>query len=219
VFRALLWWITGNLRKATRWASVVGRAVAWALMAWGVMNMMGGALVQGLWLLLIGWFLSNAARMSYQQLVIREGLRDVPVARIMRTRLASVAPDTTVDRFVHEELMAGDQRAFPVIAPGEGLLGLVCLEDVRKVPRAAWAERTIAEIMTPADRLAVVTPGAPAEEALRTLEARRVDQLPVVDGDRLVGLVRRQDVLTWLSLNRDDDDEREAAGTPRAAHG
>jgi CBS domain-containing protein len=111
--------------------------------------------------------------------------------------------------------MASDQRAFPVIAPGGELRGLVCVDDVRKAARAAWADWTVAEIMTPVERLAVVPPDAPAERALELLEAQAVDQLPVVDGDRVVGLVRRQDVLKWLTLNLDDVD-LEAAGTARA---
>jgi CBS domain-containing protein len=57
------------------------------------------------------------------------------------------------------------------------------------------------EIMTPAAELACVSPRQDAAEALALLARRDVNQLPVLDGDKLVGLLRREDLLKWLSLH------------------
>jgi Zn-dependent protease len=74
VMRAAIWGATGDLHKATRWASNGGRAFAWFLIAAGVAMILGvrvpffgTGFVGGLWLALIGWFLHNAAIMSYRQ--------------------------------------------------------------------------------------------------------------------------------------------------------
>lgn len=201
VFRSIVWWFTDDLRRATLWASRAGRLFAVALMGWGLLNVLGGALLQGMWLLLIGWFLNNAARASYEQVVLRETLHGVPLSSLMRTRFSSVGADSSVERLVHDELLAGDQRAFPVVGAQGELTGLVCLEDVRKVPRARWGETLVGEIMTPAERLVTLPPDAPAEEALAALARRGVDQVPVLEHGRPVGLVRSQDVVKWMSLN------------------
>lgn len=207
VLRAVLWWATGSLRRATRWAARGGQAFAWFLMAVGVamvfgayLPVVGGGLVQGLWLLLIGWFLNNAARMSYQQLVMRDALEGVTATDVMTKDLAAVEPGLSVDGLVRDHLMRHDQRAFPVLAEGR-LVGLVTLSDVRGVPRDEWNETSVERIMTPAKDLAVLSPNDDALSALNLLAQRGVDQLPVIDDGRFYGFVRRRDLMTWLSLN------------------
>lgn len=209
LLRAVLWSITGELLKATRWAAGVGRGFAWLLMGLGVamalglrVPVLGSGFVSGIWLVLIGWFLSNAAQMSYQQVLHRDVLRGVPVTRLMYARVDRVPPDLSVQALVEEGILHSDQRAFPVVED-ERLVGLVCLDDVRRVPRDRWADRTVSEIMTPADRLATVGPQDDALHAMKVLSEREVNQVPVVVEDgRVVGVVRRQDIVKWLTLLR-----------------
>jgi CBS domain-containing protein len=200
VLRSILWAATGDLVKATRWASGTGQAFAWALVALGIFNMFGGAFGSGVWLVLIGWFLNHAARTSYQQLLVRRALENVPVARVMRTRLDRVAPDLSLESFVREHLMLGDQRAFPVESPDGTLVGLVCFNDLKKVPQQEWPTKAVQDVMTPAERLSALPPDAGADEALQSLAKRDVDQLPVLQGGHLVGIVRRSDLMKWLAL-------------------
>lgn len=206
VLRALLWGATGNLVRATRWASWAGRAFAALLIGTGlamlfglVLPVLGGGLFGGLWLMFIGWFLYNAAAMSYGQLLVKETLESVPVARLMQTTLARVDPDATVQELAEGILMASGQRVLPVERAG-AFLGLVSLSDLQKSERRAWPRMTAAEIMTPRERLACVAPDADAGDALAELARRNVNQLPVLENDRLVGLLRREDVLKWLAL-------------------
>ena len=207
VLRALIWGATGSLRKATRWASRGGQAFAWLLIGTGmlmlfglVVPVLGGGPWSGLWLMFIGWFLNNAALVSYRQLLVKETLEAVPVARIMQTRLTRVAPDISVARLAGEHMMASGQRVLPVERDGR-FLGIVSLSDLQRSERRAWDRMSAAEIMTPVSRLACVSPGDDAGEALAELARRGVNQLPVLDKGRLVGLLRREDVLKWLALH------------------
>ena len=201
VLRAILWWRMKDMIRATQWAARVGQWFAWTLMALGFLSLFAGDLVGGLWLLLIGWFLNNAARMSYEQLLVRRVLEGVPVTRLMSRSLATVSRDLSIDALVREYFMASDQQAFPVMGR-RGLEGLVCLDDVRKVPQDQWTGVTVGEIMTPAESLSTVTPDVDAQRAMEELTRRDVNQLPVVDHGELVGLVRRRDLLKWLSLHQ-----------------
>ena len=206
VLRAVLWAITGNLRRATRHASRAGQGFAWLLMASGFamilglhVPFLGAGLVNGLWLAFIGWFLNNAAVLSYRQLLVRESLADVPVARLMQTRFTRVEPRMLISTLVDQHLMPSGQRSFPVEDNGR-FLGMVCLSDLRKRDRDAWDRTPVGDIMTPAAALVTVTPREDAFEVLARLAGRGLNQLPVVEDGRLVGMIMREDILKWLAL-------------------
>src|SRR6266511_269952 len=186
VLRAILWGATGNFRMATRWATRIGQLFAWLLIFTGIamifgveVPFFGTGLVGGLWLAFIGWFMSSAARQSEQQVAVHDMLEGVPAARLMRANVPAVPPRMSVGDLVHRYVMGTDERAFPVL-DGDRLLGLVTLEDIRKVAREDWDIRTVAEIMTPADQLAVVQQQDDAAAVLDKLTERNVHQVPVM---------------------------------------
>ncbi|MGD2074951.1 MAG: site-2 protease family protein [Gammaproteobacteria bacterium] len=214
VLRAVMWGITGNMRRATRWASLGGQFFAWLLIASGVAMMLGlqvplfgTGFVPGLWLAFIGWFLNNAALVSYRQLLVRQALEDVPVTRLMQTDFSTVSPDTTVDGLIHHHLLGTEQRSFPVAEDGR-LIGMVCLQDIRRIAREVWPQTTAREIMTPLDKLARVAPGDDAAAVLEVLARQQVNQLPVMEDGELRGLVRREDILRWLMVYGGEEVER-----------
>lgn len=211
VLRAVLWGMTGNLQRATRWASGAGQAFAWILIAGGVAMMLGfrvpvfgTGFVGGLWISLIGWFLNNAALVSYRQLLIRESLEHVPVSSVMQTGFSSAPPDLPVDMFVEEYFLHSDQRGFPIIA-GDRLIGMVCLEDIRKLDRSLWPARTVRDIMTPAASLIRISPQDDVFNALSLLGESKVNQIPAIENGQVRGLIRREDILKWLSLYANAD--------------
>jgi Zn-dependent protease/CBS domain-containing protein len=200
VLRSVIWAVTGNLRKATRWASLVGQLFAWTLMAFGVINFFAGAWISGIWLLLIGWFLNNAARMSYQHLLVRQTLESVPITQVMRSSFTSLPPDLSIERFVHEHALPSDQLVFPIERDDE-LLGTVSVEQIRGIPREAWPTTSVQQVMVPEAQLPTLPADAGAERALVELARGDVNQLVVVEGRKLLGLVRREDLTRWLDFH------------------
>ncbi|MDF1514166.1 MAG: site-2 protease family protein [Anaerolineae bacterium] len=206
ILRSIFWALSNNLKSATRWASWIGRIVAWLLiisgiaMSFGVrIPLFGTGLSAGLWLSFIGWFLHNSATQSYRQLVARDILEDVMIEEIMRKNPPRVAVSCTVADLVHSHVMQSDDYAFPVIDEGK-LVGIVTLDDVRAVDREKWQVTSVQDIMTHRESLVTITPASNAREALDLLGEYDVRQLPVMDGDHLAGLLRRRDILKWLQL-------------------
>jgi Zn-dependent protease len=206
VLRSILWAVTDDLRRATRWASWAGQGIAWMMILAGIamvfgvrIPILGTGFANGLWLSFIGWFLHTASAQSYQRIVVRDILGGVPVARMMRANPPMCSPECTISNLVHEHIMRSDDQSFPVVEGGR-FIGLVTLDDVRQVPRADWDTTTVRQTMTPSDQLVTVTPQEDAADALDKLTQRDVRQLPVVSNGSLAGLLRRRDIIKWLQL-------------------
>jgi Zn-dependent protease len=197
VLRSLLWAATKDLTRATRWASGAGQFVAWGLMALGLLEIFAGAFVSGLWLVLIGWFLNNAAKLSYQQRLLHASLRDARVADVMNTRIAHLPPDLPLSELVRDHAFSGEQRVFPVESDGR-LLGLIHVSDVRKLDPAEWSSVQARDLMSPTAEMAKLRPEESAEQALERLRNGYTDQLPVMQDSQVVGLVGRGELLRWL---------------------
>jgi CBS domain-containing protein len=171
------------------------------MMCFGVLSVFAGGIGQGIWLLLIGWFLDRAARASYETVRARVDLQGVPVRRVMWAGPPHVSPSLSLDRFVQIHVLTGDQAAYPVVSDG-ALVGMVTRSDVRKAPQVEWPHTAVGAVMTPLGEVEMLSPDADAFDALEALARRDVEQIPVVDGRRLEGIVRRRDLLRWLALQR-----------------
>jgi Zn-dependent protease/CBS domain-containing protein len=208
VLRSAIWAATRDLHMATRWASAVGQAIGWCLILLGVaivfgasVPFLGRGLIAGMWLAFIGWFLSSAAAMTWRRQLMHEMLEGLTVARLMRREGATVHPETSVAAFVSDWLMRGDTQAFPVVDDAGHLLGVAGLADVRAVPRDAWEATPVSQAMTPADRLVSASPRDDLGETFEKLVRADVGQVPVLDGDHLVGMLLRRDVARWIELH------------------
>jgi Zn-dependent protease/predicted transcriptional regulator len=207
VLRSILWGISGNLRRATRWASWVGQVIAWLMIVAGIAMVFGvripyfgTGLLNGLWLAFIGWFLNSASSQSYQQMVVHDILEGVSVERLMRTDPPTVSPDNSLSSLVHDHVMGTDEAGFPVM-DGDRLAGIVTLDDVRAISRDNWETTNVRDVMTPFEKLITVKPGDDGAVALDRLTQNDIRQLPVVNGQMLVGMVRRRDIIQWLQLH------------------
>lgn len=206
VLRSILWALMDNLRRATLWAARIGQAIAW-LMIFGGLSMafgsripfFGTGVVNGIWLIFIGWFLNSASSQSYRKVVVQDILEGVPVKRMMRSNPPTVSPEVSIDRLVHEHVMGTDDHAFPVLE-NDKLIGIVTLDDIRSVNQNDWQSRRAREIMTPVDQVTTVEAEEDAAEAMNELSSLDVRQLPVLRGSELVGVLRRRDIIRWMNL-------------------
>lgn len=206
VLRALLWRFSGDLHRATRTASAIGQGFAWLLMAVGIamvfgirIPLLGSGTANGIWIAFVGWFLNSAALMSYRQLIVREALEGVPVSRVMLTRFETVDADLPIDVFVEEQALKSSQRAFPVVR-GDELIGMLFLRDLQAVAPQQRRSLRVRDVMKPAGQIEALDPDDDAFEALQLLGQRNVGQAPVVKAGHIAGLVRREDILRWLTL-------------------
>jgi Zn-dependent protease/CBS domain-containing protein len=201
ILRSIVWAATRSLRRATQIAAGTGQAIAYLMIFWGLLQLLGGNFLGGLWIAFIGWFLNNAAETTRAQQSTTESLSGVTVAELANPQPIIAGPDTTVQDFVFEDVVRQGRSAVLVMAGGP-LRGIATVTDAKKVPQDRWSTTTLAEIMTPAP-LQTVTPDTAMTRALELFVSSSVNQLPVVQAERVVGLLSRADVLRYLQLRQE----------------
>jgi CBS domain-containing protein len=202
VFRSFVWSRNHDRLRATRAASRAGEWIAYLVMAGGVAEILFLGSLGGLWLVLIGFFLRNAATGSYEQLVLETTLSGIAVRDVMRDDIERVPPDMSVERLVQEGILQRHARCFAVMAAGD-FAGLVTLTDVRRVPRDEWATTSVYRAMTPATKLHTVRPSDTLTSVLVAMAEHDINQLPVLVGRELVGMLDRGDVMRFIQVRRD----------------
>ena len=201
ILHALLWKVRGDRSVATRNAAGIGRLFGYILIAGGIFLIFQGQNpFNGVWLALIGWFLSNAAESAVAQVSVEHALKGIKVREVMESDPPSVTPNESVADLVNERLIRGGHRSFLVRHDDGGLAGIVTLSDVRRMPRENWDAARVTDIMTRYADLATIGPDAELEAALKLLQEREVNQLPVVtdEGRTVVGLLTRAGILRLI---------------------
>ena len=200
ILRAAIWRRTGNIQKATRIASRIGNAFAIVLMIYGVVNLFGGVVIGGLWLVFIGFFLKQAAQSGYLLVTFRQTLGHLRVSDVMRSPVVTVDAAESLRRLVDEYVLRHHYASFPVIDGGK-LAGMVSLKDVKRVDMARWNEARVGEV---ADREIVkyaLRPEYPAETLVGLMMKKGYGRLPVTDDEgAVVGIVSRRDLMETIKM-------------------
>jgi Zn-dependent protease len=200
IFRALLWRVTGNLATATRIAAGTGQTVGYAFILVGIWTMFTVSWFNGLWLVFIGWFLLSAAQESVLQMSLRSALSGLRAEDIMARDCPTVSGQLSLADLVHEHILRTGRRCFLVSQNGR-LEGLVTLHQVKAVPQERWGDSFVVQAMTPMDRLYAVAPETAILDVLRGMEQHDVNQVPVTQDGRLLGMITRDHLLRVLYAN------------------
>lgn len=198
VLRSLVWRSTGDLVKATRVASRAGRILGGIVIAIGIFEVFFlGALIGGLWLVAIGWFLSQAAASAFTHLQIKTTLQDVPASRLMISDLQEMPAGIDVQRAVDDYFMEHNYNTFPVTS-GHETKGLVTMRAVREVPREQWSQTLVDEILEPLSDMCTVSPTDTVGDVVPKLMQGEVGRVVVVDQGEVIGLITPRDLVRWL---------------------
>ncbi len=202
VFRAMVWAITKNLRRATLIAANVGRFIAFVLIFIGVWQMFSGNFGGGLWFAVIGWFLDNAASAQVHQVMFQGLLVGHRVSQAMNTQCTSVSGSLTLQDLVDKHILTSGQRCF-LVNRGDDTVGLMTLHRIKEVPRSEWVTTSASQVMLPWEELKHVDPDAELWVALQEMDRDGVNQLPVTRDHKVIGMLSREDVITFLRTLRE----------------
>lgn len=197
VFRAIVWAITKNLRRATEIAGLLGHAVAFLFILIGVWQLFQGNWINGLWIAFIGWFLENAVVGQVQQQRTHALLSGHTVEQIMSRSCAMVSGNLSLQELVDQYILDKGQRCL-VVMRADQPAGLLTMHNIRQVPRERWSTTTAYEVMTPMDQVKMTGPKVGLEQALEQMGKDGVNQLPVMENGQVEGMLSREDIVNYL---------------------
>src|SRR5512143_89187 len=205
VLRAALWQWKKNLRWATRIATRIGMGFGIFLILFGIVNVVMGRMINGIWLFMIGLFLRNAAQMSYQQVLIRKALEGETVQHFMKKDLVTAPSSISIKELVEDYIYNYHFKMYPVVEGGE-LIGCITSRQVKDVPRDQWTSRTVGNVASRCSRENTIDPAADALKALSVMSRTGNSRLMVVDDGRLVGIITLKDIMGFISIKLELDE-------------
>ncbi len=200
MLRSALWSITGDLKKATLIASTFGKLSAYLLMGFGILLFLNTYIISGIWLILIGFFLREAAGSSYQQVAFKKYLNGVKVRGVMTPNVVIVSENLTLTSLVDDYFFKYRFTSFPVLSDEGDVKGLITIHAVKDVPREQWAKTKVSEAMVPLKSDLVVSPYADIFDALTQMAGNGVGRLLVTQDGKLIGIISQRDIMRLFEV-------------------
>jgi len=198
ILRALVWHRTHDYHRATLIATKVGRGIAYAFIAGGIaLIFVLGLWFNGMWLIFIGWFLNNAARASYQQVLLRDALTGITARQLTDYGCPLIPPHMNLTELAQQYILPTGRSCF-LISWGAGLEGMVTLQQIKKVPRDRWAITSVQDIMTPASKLKVAYADQDILGVLQEMNGENANHIPVIEAGKAIGVINREDIARFL---------------------
>jgi len=202
LLRAYIWKRRKNIREATFITAQVGRVFAIGLIFLGFFQILLGNIIGGIWFIFIGFFLEQAATSGYQQTLLRESLTGTKVKEIMSPDPISVNESISLNELVENFFFKHRFASYPVVKDGK-FLGYVTLNHIKHLPRERWDKLRVADVMNTLPPELFLHPEEEAVEALSKMVRSGRGRLPVVDKEKLVGILTRKDVMSFLQIKTD----------------
>ncbi|MHB9048141.1 MAG: site-2 protease family protein [Pirellulales bacterium] len=164
--------------RATEIAANLGQAMA-------ILFGIAGIFTYNPILLLIAFFVYLGAGGEARMVQTRLSLEGVSVREAMLTRFRTLSPDDTLQAAT-QELLAGAQQDFPVVEDAK-VLGMLRCEDLVKGLQDTAHALKVSDVMK--TDCQTVDEGEKLERVLERMHEQACRSLPVLDHERLVGLV------------------------------
>jgi Zn-dependent protease len=202
ILRAMIWWRTGNLLKATKIAAGAGRIFGWLFIFLGGLMLFSG-FFSGIWLGLIGWFLLSASRLSYVQMLMEQTMTGAKVGMMTWQSWRVIDPNLPLSAVMTQPFGFEPGRVVPVMEGGY-LVGVFNpAETAKKFPfgQTDWNTLRVRDTMTWRGSLTVFHPEADLRPSIEKLvEGQRAFAAVIGDGGQFIGIMYLSDVPRFLQM-------------------
>jgi len=182
ILRALLWNRFGEL-KATKLSLLTGKIFSIFLMIVGVFYILSGEFLNGMWLILLGYFIKKSAENNYKQIIIGSLFKNYKVEQFMQI-VKPVFYDTKVNDVINYYLPFYKVKTLPAVGK-DGKFYLIDVNDINKAPPNAFIEDFLKEIQC------FVSPYDDIYTAYDKMKDCLLEEIPVIYKNTLLGIIRK----------------------------
>lgn len=200
VLRAIIWHIKKDIQKATKITTNIGHIFGYLLIFYGVINIFNGDFINGLWLILIGFFVNQSAQSSYQNMIADQLFSNTLVREFMTGTVVTVNEEISVTDLVEQFFLKYKFGVFPVSSSSK-VTGIVSIRSVRDVPQSEWNTTQVKEILFPLEPDMLVSAEETVETAMKKIFGNHIGKVLVMENDALIGIVSRADILNYMMIN------------------
>ena len=181
ILKALVWQFSGSQRKGTQVATATGRFLSLAAIGLGVVLLLRGASVGGLWLMLLGWFGLGAARSQSQLLALQGVLRQLKVKDAAQRRFRVLEADSTLKQLSRIRLGDGNGLADWLLVTRQGRWqGFITDAPLQQLPVQRWQDERVGDHLQPLEELPQISAEAPLWQAVLQLDQPDTPRLLVM---------------------------------------
>lgn len=201
VLRAFLWWKNGSLGWATKITCQIGSGFGFFLIFLGVFALISGNLLAGIWWMILGLFLQQAATMSQAQYDIGKIFERQKIEKYMVKDPVTVAPDLTINEFLDRYFYTSFHQLYPVVKEAK-LLGYISLDEVKSSEKESWNETKVEHILVPLNQVKTLSKNDKVTKALKILQKSPTESILITDSEGdLAGLLCAHDLFKIISLH------------------
>ncbi len=197
VLKAAVWKVTGNRFQAVHWAAKAGQILGYCAIAFGIaVDWFTGQLVNGLWIVLLGWFSIRNASAYDRVTTLQEALLQLVAADAMKQDFRVVDADQTLRQFADLYLLETTTPQVYFAASDGRYRGMVSVDELRLVERSQWESQTLHSILRPLTEIPTVADSTPLVEVINQLETQQLPRITVLSPAGAVeGLIDRGDIV------------------------
>jgi len=197
VFRAIVWAITKNYKKATTIAANAGRFFGYLFIMLGVFQVLQNNVLNGLWITFIGWFLEGAAISQIQRQALKELLLGHQVHEALSNDYGIVYPDSTVQEIIDNNFIGANRRTL-LVKDNDIFVGFLTPRKIKSISISDMQNKTVNDIMIPLKDIDKIYPNEQLLEASKVIDQNDSSEIPVIENGNCIGILNQKSIIQFI---------------------
>lgn len=199
IFRAALWWWKGNIKWATEIACRGGIGLGYGLIFFGIFQIILGSFIAGIWGVLLGFFLQNMSKLSYQEVLISNLFHGEKIKKYAKTNVITVPPNISLQDLVDNYFYKHYHKLYPVIENNK-FVGCISFDEIKQIENEKWPALQVKQVMRECNSEIVIDVNTEVPKVLQRMTSQNRSRLIVTEHGELYGIITLKDLMDIISM-------------------